>query len=508
MIRSKRGIYSALALLMLTVPVSASELVSVTGGQLRGALTQGVHRFLGVPFAEPPVGELRWRAPAPAVPWAGVDAADNFGPACAQSPFPEGSPYSQKLEAVSEDCLYLNVWSPNLRPIQNAPVMVWIHGGSFTRGAGSVPSYDGVSLAQRGVVLVTINYRLNIFGYLSHPLLSAEQGGSSGNYGLRDQIAALRWVQDNIAAFGGDPDRVTVFGESAGSMAVNQLLASPMATGLFAQAIGQSGGNLSPQEELSDGHELGEEVMQKAGVENIAALRALPTADVTALFEVFEADGKRIRPLVDGKVLPEQALALFKRGAHNKVPSLVGYNKDESSAFAVYPSIPFLFKTQDAFEQGLKDFMGMAAYPFIWAYPEQEGSQQPYLNFWRDLIFGWNMHAWARFNEEAGEPSWLYFFSHVPNNATGKKLGAFHAAEIPYVFGNGVPDHPDDKRVQELLQGYWVNFATFGDPNGEDLPEWPRYSGDENYLELAPTPVADDSLDWIQMKLWSFAYDR
>jgi para-nitrobenzyl esterase len=385
---------------------------------------------------------------------------------------------------------------------------VWIHGGSFTRGSGSVENYEGSSLARDGVVLVSINYRLNVFGYLSHPELSEEQGGSSGNYGLQDQIAALRWVRDNIAAFGGDPSQVTVFGESAGSAAVNQLLASPMAAGLFHRAIGESGGIFSPQSELADGHELGTEYMTEIGAADVAALRALPADQVLEQFAEFDVQGKRIRPIVDGKILPEQALVLFKRGDYNKVPSLVGYNKDESTAFALYPTIPFLFRTQDEFEAGLKDFAGLAAYPFIWLYPEREGSQQPYLDFWRDLIFGWNMHAWARLNEEAGQSSWLYFFSHVPGNEGGEQLGAYHAAEIAYVFGNALPDKPEDQAVHKLLRGYWVNFAKTGDPNGAGLLDWPRYGDDEAYMELSAKPKAGESLDWKQMKLWSMVYDR
>lgn len=499
----------ALVLLLLgTTSAFAGELVNTSKGKLRGTVVDGVHSFKGIPFAAPPLDARRWVGPQPASAWSGELAADAYRPACQQAPYPSGSIYSQDLPAKSEDCLYLNVWSADLFPVEKAPVMVWIHGGSFTRGAGSVPTYDGAKLAQKGVVLVTINYRLNIFGFLSHPQLTAEQGGSSGNYGLLDQISALRWVNDNIALFGGDPERVTIFGESAGSSAVNYLLSSPLAAGLFSQAIGQSGGSLSPQEELIDGHAVGEELFTAAGVENIAALRALPTEKVQSLFSDFEAQGKRIRPLVDGRVVPEQTLALFKRGAYNKVPSLVGYNKDESTAFALYPSIPFLFKTQDKFEEGLKDYFGIAAYPFIWAYPEQSGSQQPYLDFWRDLIFGWNMHTWARLNEAAGESSWLYFFSHVPGNEAGEQLGAFHAAEIPYVFGNNVPQSSSDQRVHELVQNFWVNFAKTGDPNGEGLPVWPRYGSNEAYLELNDKPTADESLDWKQMKLWGMAFDR
>lgn len=475
---------------------------------LKGSLIAGIHSFKGIPYAAAPVGARRWMPPAAPQPWEGELDAIAFGPSCLQTPYAQGSPYAQKLDALSEDCLTLNVWTAKTGAAQKQPVMVWIHGGAFTRGASSLPAYDGAALAKRGVVLVSINYRLNVFGNLAHPLLTQEQGGTSGNYGLQDQIAALTWVQNNIEHFGGDPSRVTIFGESAGASAVNQLLASPKAKGLFARAIGQSGGYLSPQDTLADGHAVGEQWFEAMGVDSLSALRELPAAAITNQFEAFESAGKRIRPMVDGTFIPEQPLVLFKRGEYNAVPSLVGYNKDESTAFALYPSIPFLFKSQSEFEKGLKDFMGVAAYPFIWAYPEQEGSTQPYLDFWRDLIFGWNMQTWARLNEASGQPSWLYFFTHVPNTPVGEQLGAYHAAEIAYVFGNDVPSHTADQRVKQLLQGYWVNFAKSGDPNGDDLPHWPRYGIDQAYLELQAAPEPGKSLDWLQMKLWSVALNR
>lgn len=505
------GVLSGLIFADVTLADADTEsrpVVELNSGKLLGLQSSGTYSFKGIPYAAPPVGERRWLPPSPPEAWEGERDATAFGAACLQTPYAPGSPYAHKLDAVSEDCLTLNVWTTHLGNLEKQPVMVWIHGGAFTRGASSLPSYDGTVLARRGVVLVSINYRLNVFGNLAHPLLTKEQGATSGNYGLQDQIAALEWVQANIEKFGGDPSRVTIFGESAGSSAVNQLLASPRASGLFAQAIGQSGGYLSPQDTLADGHAVGEQWWDAVGVDSLEALRALPAAEVTAQFEAFEKAGKRIRPLVDGTYIPEAPLALFKRGDYNTVPSLVGYNKDESTAFALYPSIPFLFKSQEAFEKGLKDFMGVAAYPFFWAYPEQEGSVQPYLDFWRDLIFGWNMHTWARLNENAGQPSWLYFFTHVPNNDAGKKLGAYHAAEIAYVFGNGVPAHAADQRVHQLLQTYWVNFAKTGDPNGKGVPAWPRYGSDKAYMELQETPSAGEALDSLQMKLWSVAYNR
>ena len=496
--------------LVLAATLQAQEppVVTTQAGEVRGQVEEDIHHFKGIPFAAAPVGDLRWRPPGPVPAWSGVREATDFGPMCQQLPYPEGSIYAQPLPSVSEDCLYLNVWTPALEPAALAPVMVWIHGGAFTRGAGSLAVYDGASLARAGVVLVTLNYRLNAFGYLAHETLSQEQGGSSGNYGLLDQIAALTWVKDNIAAFGGDPDRITIFGESAGSSAVSQLLASPLAEGLFAQAIGQSGGFFTLNDTLATGEAAGETLLSLARVESISQLRRLPAEQILAAFTEAQGVGANVRPLLDGKALPDRPLVLFKRGDFNTVPSLVGYNRDESTAFALYPSTPFLFKTQEAFERGLKDYFGLAAYPFIWAYPEVPGSQQPYLDFWRDLIFGWNMHTWARLTEAADAPAWLYFFTHVPAGPAGEALGAYHAAEIPYIFGNNLPDAPEEQRVHHLLQNYWVNFARTGDPNGPGLPQWPRYGGEQRYLELAAEPLADDSLDWMKMKLWDIALDR
>jgi para-nitrobenzyl esterase len=486
----------------------AQPTVTVETGRLQGERHDGIYSFKGVPYARPPTGALRWRAPEAAEAWSGVRPALSFGPACQQLPYPQGSIYARTLPQMSEDCLYLNVWTPSLEPATPAPVMVWIHGGAFTRGAGSLPVYDGASLASAGVVLVTINYRLNVFGYLAHEALSAAQAGSSGNYGLLDQVAALQWVARNIVAFGGDPARVTIFGESAGSSAVSQLMASPLAAGLFAQSIGQSGGYFALNKSLSEGEAAGAALLAHAKADSIADLREQSAEAVLEAFQRASDAGVSIGPVIDGRALPSRLLSQFQSGEFNRVPSLVGYNADESTAFALSPSTPYLFRSQEAFEEGLKAQFGLAAFPFIWAYPEVEGSQQPYLDFWRDLIFGWNMHTWARLSEAMEMPAWLYFFSHVPATAAGEALGAYHAAEIPYVFGNSVPDEPDDRRVHTLLQQYWVNFARTGNPNGEGLPGWPRYGSDEHYLELNAQPVAGESLDWLRMTLWDFALGR
>ncbi len=479
-------------------PILASEL-DLPQGRLLGESQDGIHHYLGIPYAAAPVGDRRWRAPAAAPHWPGLRDATRYAPQCPQTAYPEGSPYLQAPAAESEDCLYLNIWAPE--NAEGLPVMVWIHGGNFTRGSGGLPVYNGRELAVRDVVVVTFNYRLNVFGYLAHPALSQEQGGSSGNYGLMDQLAALAWVRDNIGHFGGDPGRVTVFGESAGSSAINQLLATPAAADLVQGAIGQSGAFFMRQPELADAHRVGEQLSEHLGANTPAALREVSAKTLLEAFAAIEAGGAQLGPIVDGKLIPAQLIKLYQQGAFARVPTLLGYNRDEATSFALYPDFPGIFRTQTEFEEGLWSFAGPAALPLIWAYPEQPGSQRPYLDFWRDAVFGWNMHTWAELSEAAGQPSWLYFFTHVPNDFWGEQLGAYHAAEIPFVFGNNVPAHPEDRAVRELVQGYWVNFARSGNPNGNGLPAWPNYSDDARYLELNSRPQAAEDLSWLQIRL-------
>ncbi|MEE4193301.1 MAG: carboxylesterase family protein [Halieaceae bacterium] len=493
---------AVLALLLCLFPrtLTATEL-TLPQGRLLGDARAGISHFLGIPYAAAPVGARRWQPPGPAPQWRGSRDATHLGAQCLQTPYPAGSPYLQVPAESDEDCLFLNVWTPALPAAEPLPVMVWIHGGNFTRGSGGLPVYNGRALAARGVVVVTFNYRLNVFGYLAHPALSAEQGGHSGNYGLMDQIAALQWVQDNIAHFGGDPARVTVFGESAGSSAVNQILATPGARGLVQGAIGQSGAFFMKQPELEDGYAVATQLAARLGANSLDRLRDVPAADLLAAFAELEATGVQVGPVVDGALIPDQLLDLYEQGEFARVPTLLGYNRDEATSFALYPDFPGIFRTQTEFEEGLWSFAGPAALPLIWAYPEQPGSQRPYLDFWRDAVFGWNMQTWAQLSEAAGQSAWLYFFTHAPNDFWGEQLGAYHAAEIPFVFGNKVPSHPEDLAVRELVQSYWVNFARTGNPNGEGLPRWPSYSDDAHYLELNSRPRAAEDLSWLQLRL-------
>lgn len=494
-------------LLGLLIPgVLQAQMVTVEQGQLAGAKTNGVFSFKGIPFAAPPIGELRWAAPQQPADWDGVRHASDYGNDCIQLPFPKGSPYYTALNGPSEDCLYLNVWSSNLGVDRKAPVMVWIHGGGHTRGSGAVPSYDGSEFARKGVILVTVNYRLNVFGWMPHPELSAEQGGHSGNYGLMDHVAALQWVRANISQFGGNPDNVTIFGESAGSSSVSQLMVNPAAGGLFHKAIGQSGGIFRPLTELADAHARGEKIAGAAGVDSLAQMRALPAETLLSTFSELEKSGLRLGAIIDGRSIPGQAIDLYRSGQYNPVPLIAGYNRDESTVFALTPGGNVATNRQQLSAQ-LDRFAPAGKDAFLAAYAETDKGdpRQPYLDFWRDMVFGWNMQTWARLNEEQGQPAWLYYFTRQPPTPAGKALGAFHAAEIAYVFGNGVPETQADRGLSEAMQQFWINFAVFGHPNGKVAQFWPRFGEKQNYIVLDEHPRVGRRLDADRMKVWDEA---
>ena len=474
--------------------------VAVTGGEVAGELDAevGVAVYRGIPYAAPPVGDLRWKPPQPVGRWDGVMTANELGPACMQAPYPEGSFYASPPVPTSEDCLSLNVWTA-AAPDAGRPVMVWIHGGALTRGSGANPVYDGTNLARKGVVVVTLNYRLGPFGFLAHPELSAEsEHGSSGNYGVLDQIAALRWVQDSIASFGGDPGNVTVFGESAGSWSVNYLVATPLARGLFHQAIGQSGANFGEMVPLAseDGDDSAEsngvEFAEAAGAGSLAELRALPAE---AIVETFAGPGRglRSRGNVDGWVFPKSVSEIFAAGEENPVPVIVGFNAHEMTTLTPRSTVP---ETREALLERVRGQYGedgldayLAAYP---ADSDADAAASSYASG-RDGLFGWQMREWARATARNGRDAWLYYFTHEPV-IEGQDLGAFHAAEIAYAFDNeGASGRGEvreiDSRIADLVSSYWVSFAEDGDPNGPDLPEWPRHDLEgEPYQELgAPT---------------------
>lgn len=494
-------------LLVLTLSATVSlaggnDALKVTGGEIRGALEGGVMAYKGIPFAAPPVGDLRWQPPQPVVPWEGTKYATSFGANCPQAPYPAASIYPSPTGEFNEDCLYLNVWSTGSRPKDKHPVMVWIHGGALTRGSGSNSTYNGVNLAKKGVVLVTVNYRLGPLGYLAHPELTEEsEHGSSGNYGVLDQIAALEWVQENIVTFGGDPDNVTIFGESAGSWSVHGLVASPLAKGLFHRAIGESGAMYGVDFYLGDdnlsggasGEAVGLDFMKACGVDTVAELRALSAEKIVEVFS-GAGSGFRTRAVVDGWVFPDEVANIFRRGKQNDVPVMVGFNAKEMSTLTSPAAVP---KTMEAYRKVVAAQYGSLADEFHRVYPANDtaGMSDAFLRSLGDNYFGLQMRTWARTTENVSSNAYLYYFTHVPPNPNSDYMGAYHAGEIIYAFNNvgkaNDVEESVDLALADTMSDYWVNFARSGDPNGKGLPAWAPYTtqyGD--YMELGDVPIA------------------
>jgi para-nitrobenzyl esterase len=495
-------------------------LVTVEGGTISGAPAsegEAVWVYKGIPYAAPPVGELRWRPPRPVEPWDGVRKATQFAPACMQPRRPADSFYGQIVDEadaphklrMAEDCLYLNVWTA-APPDDRAPVMVWIHGGGLSSGHGAEVTYDGIALARRGVVVVTINYRLGPFGYLAHALLSKEsEHQASGNYGTLDQVAALEWVQKNIAAFGGEPKRVTIFGESAGSWSINHMMATPLAKGLFHGAIGQSGGGFGS---FGSGSRFSGRAYKKAEVEaagerfaealvgpdaspSLEVLRSKTAEEVMAAMAV-PSRAFRISPNVDGWVFPDTIYNIFAAGAQNDVPVIVGSNADEGASLGGAARGP---TTIGEYRKYARTEFGELADAFLAAYPAKsdEEARHGRIGSYTDQSFGWEMRMWARMMDTVSSKAYLYFFSRVAPSTDAERYGAFHAAEIIYVFNSiGKSPYPyanrdyddTDRKLSNLMASYWVNFATRGNPNGDSMPEWPAYSRDaDEALEFGDT---------------------
>ncbi|HEY2114172.1 MAG TPA: carboxylesterase/lipase family protein, partial [Candidatus Angelobacter sp.] len=494
----------AVAVLALTATAVAAiaDPVRVEQGLLAGTSgsSADMRVFRGIPFAAPPVGDLRWKAPQPAAKWQGVRQAAEFSNACWQTPYPPAAAiYQAQLPPLNEDCLYLNIWTPAKSAKDRLPVMVWIHGGGFTRGFAGTRAYDGEALARKGAVIVTINYRLGIFGFFAHPALSAESGHhASGNYALLDQIAALQWVQKNIAAFGGDPTRVTIFGESAGSWAVNVLMASPLARGLFHRAIGESGGSFSPMKTLAEAEKEGDKLAgslapspaadakpegDKPSPQSVLkTLRAKPAEEL-----LKSSETETVRAIVDGWVLPEDVATIFAQGKQSDVPLVVGYNADEGATLA--PQGAKL--NAPVFTAGIYQRYGSQADTMLKIYPAASDEQavSSFYSAFRDQLFGWEMRTWARMATKTGhQPAYLYYFSRRPPGPQSARLRAFHASEIAYVFGTFVwpfPWEDTDKKLSDAMISYWVNFAASGNPNGGSLAKWPAYSAkDDQALEF------------------------
>lgn len=504
MLRSTLGAVIVSTVLSVTPQATMGQepMVEITSGLLAGTAEEDARVFKGIPFAAPPVGNLRWKPPQAVSSWPGVLDATSFAPECVQLPYPTGSIYASPPRPQSEDCLYLNVWTA-AGDGEALPVMVWIHGGGLTRGSAADGVYDGASLARKGVVVVTIQYRLGPFGFLAHPELSAEsEQGVSGNYGILDQIAALEWVRDNIAAFGGDPGRVTIFGESAGAHSVSVLQASPLSAGLFHSAIGQSGGSFGAMARLSEGARAGEAqgraFADAAGASSLEELRALSAQ------RILETTPSPSLVLVDGWVLLASVDEVFASGEHHRVPALVGFNRDEQTTLTYPSTVPL---SCDALLEWAEGEVGERLDEFQRLYPctEPDDVRWAYMNARRDQHFGVDARRWVRRVSEQGTPAFLYYFTRVPPNPMSDLLGAFHGADIPYVFQTplrGLALEERDMALSETIQRYWVNFATTGDPNGEGLPVWTPFGEGEAYQELGDAVTGGSRLLSGQLDLW------
>src|SRR5688572_28712076 len=529
----------AAAVVVTTTYVKAMvpEQVKIDSGTVAGTLSgqPTVRVFKGIPFAAPPLGENRWKAPQPVAKWDGVRKADAFGAPCAAGAPPAGrgggggrgaaapgaapqAPAAPPREpSRAEDCLYLNVWSSATSPNDKRPVMVWIYGGGFTGGSGGLAWYDGENLASKGPVIVTFNYRLGSLGFFAHPELAKESGhNASGDYGMMDAIAALQWVKKNISAFGGDPNNVTIAGESAGAVMVGALLGSPQAKGLFNRAIAQSGGwmgltmgRMTPGQTAQAN---GVKTMEALGVKTIAELRAKPLNDLTGL----SAGGL----IVDGYVIPEDLSLTFMNGKQNVVDVLTGSNKDEANFGLCFGSVgrgggpgptveTFKANAQRRFGEGADDYVKLYAVA-------ADADAQPAAHAACGDEINWNMRQWAAAQAKKGKKAYTYFFTRIPtiNNAPSPQ-GATHTAEISYAFNNPKGQanqtwNDVDTKLADQMSSYWVNFISKGDPNGNGLPKWPEYKDlmSGRVMVLGDTPQVESAPPTAKLSFYQSAYQR
>ncbi|TGD80857.1 carboxylesterase/lipase family protein [Hymenobacter wooponensis] len=506
-----RRFYTSLLLLLTVVSAIAVDstkprplgVIATRSGRIAGGRTaEGqVAYYKGIPFAAPPVGELRWKEPQPVTPWTGVRACREYGPSPMQATPAPFSMWSAEFlipkAPISEDCLYLNVWTSAPTATARQPVLVWIYGGGFMSGGSAVPIYDGAALAKRGVVVVSINYRVGPFGFLAHPELTKESPhGASGNYGLLDQLAALRWVQENIALFGGDPARVTIAGQSAGAMSVSCLVASPLAKGLFHQAIAESGaaiGRAYPP--LAQAEQAGERYGRELQAPSLAALRQVPAEALLQHLPALKG------PILDGYVLPASPRELLQQGKSNPISLLTGWNEDEGLLDG--PLLP-----AEGFRQRVRQQYGQRADSLLHFYPteSEQSAANAQLQLARDLRFGLPTYTWVTLQDQhLRRPAYLYRFTRkVPATGEYRKYGAFHTGEVPYVFNTlGVVSRPWEKgdyQLAETIAGYWVNFVRTGNPNGSGLPNWPAFHARyKQTLLLDLTPAARPLPDQVRL---------
>lgn len=460
------------------------EGIQVEGGVISGITgsDKEVYIFKGIPYAAAPVDHLRWKAPAPVQPWEGVKKCNSFSASAMQASPEPFYMWSEEFliprEPIDEDCLYLNVWTGAKKKNEKRPVLVWIHGGGFVSGSGSVPIYDGHAMARKGVIFVSINYRLGIFGFFSHPELTRESSvNASGNYGLMDQIAALKWVKNNIAEFGGDPENITIAGQSAGSASVVYLVASPLAKGLFQKAIAQSGAGLlsrlagpdrSALLNLQQAEQAGVEVANNVQANSLTELRNIPAVDLLNKVRIFS------NPIIDGYVLPESVAKIYKEDKENKISLLTGWNEDDGIVMG-------RFEKAIVFEERILSQWGASGRELLSYYPASNDSiaEISQKDLQRDIVFGAQNYTLANLVSQQGKDVYVYRFTR--NVPAGQYIdyGAFHTGEVPYAYNNlnflNRPFEPVDFKLANAMSSYWANFAISGNPNGDGLPEWPEY---------------------------------
>ena len=477
--------------------------VRTEAGSVAGfALASGVRVFRGIPFAAPPVGEMRWRPPAPPLPWSGIREATEWGADCPQPAPPAGGPSSSRAGKQSEDCLNLNIWAPAAKPGERLPVLVWLFGGSFMVGSPSDILFDGEKFAKQGVILITANYRVGVFGFLAHPALTAESPHrSSSNYALLDQLAALRWIRDNIASFGGDPKRVTSFGVSAGSASISLLLTSPLAKDLFQQAILESPGAFRPLASLAEAEAYG----LKLG-NDLAQLRRMSSEELLAKTPLFVpkmrglTSPRVLRPIRDGWVIPRDEREAFATGHYQPMPIIVGTNRDEGTVFVgAWPVTDMAAYRAFAVEN-----FGAAADAALQQYSAAVDAEvlPRVAEMFADTQFNYGAWALARAMARSGKGTWRYLFL---KRRAGQTEGPNHGDEVPFAFGVSGPSRKgaafdaDDLALSQTMMKLWVQFARTADPNGAGVL-WPRYDPSrDNYLELA-SPIREGS-GWRRDKM-------
>ena len=511
---------SLIVLVVIVIPVLAGmqEPIKVEGGLVSGISGWGwnIREYLGIPFAAPPVGNLRWRPPQPVVPWQGVRIAGRYGPACMQIQSPQNAgAWNRGLANTSEDCLYLNVWTPAASANEKLPVMVWIYGGGGTTGSTAEPTYDGNAMAKNGVVVVSMGYRLNVFGWMAHPELTKEsEHHSSGNYGSLDQLAGVQWVHNNIAAFGGDPNKVTIWGESGGSRSVNFLDASPMLKGLARGAIAESHTSFGRMTTLAEAEASGVAFAKSAGKNSLAELRAMSASDLIDAFAKHPAGMNAA--IVDGWFLPQDIYTIYSEGKQNDIPLLTGGTNDEGGTLVALGAPGTDEDAAGAAGRGrggvpdtlvkytawAKASFGSKADTLLKLYPatDDASAARAYHDVDRDINFAGH-RTWAKLQTTTGKsPAYIYIFSHIPphpggnngNHPAGGPGGAVHFSEVIYVFNNlRMRDTlwtDIDRKVAQTMGDYWSNFAKTGKPSGEGLVDWPAYNAkDEKWLNIGDT---------------------